>query len=73
MARFKKHLNQYFEPTPIKWRIVGDIAILLIPEVIVFFQQAPELSEQIRFYGSWISSIILVAIKFATNFAYNKQ
>lgn len=59
--------SKYFKPTPKKWRIIGDLSLLLIPVVSVSISQAPDMSEVVRFWLSQGCSWLLIGVKFLTN------
>lgn len=69
----KLEKTRYFSPTPIDWRIVGDVCLILIPIVDGIIAAAPDLSEGKRYWLAAGLNIALVVVKFLTNLPKNKQ
>lgn len=59
--------SRYYKPTPKKWRIIGDLALLLVPVISVSVSQAPGLSEVVKFWLVQGCSWVLIGVKFLTN------
>jgi hypothetical protein len=59
----------YKKPTPIRWRKIGDFALIMIPVIQTSLLGAPEgiFSDHMKFWVGVISSITLTGIKFFTN------
>lgn len=64
-------MKKYFEPTPRKWRIVGDLLLAIIPVVNIAIVNAPNISDTTEYWLCQLCTIGLILGKFATNFATN--
>lgn len=60
-------IRNYYKPTPIKWRIVGDLLILLIPIFTVLISEAPNLDDAVKYWLGGGLNIALVIGKYITN------
>lgn len=65
----KKLINRYFHPTPKKWRMIGDMALVMIPAIDGFLAGYPGIDESTKYIIAGVSNIVLVGVKFMTNFA----
>lgn len=63
--------SNYYSPTPKRWRIIGDVALLLIPVVSVAISEAPEMNDVVKYWLSQGCTIALVLVKFLTNFKHD--
>lgn len=57
----------YWQPTPVKWRMVGDFALILVPVIQGGLLGAPGLTDNGKYWISFISTVVLTAVKFWTN------
>lgn len=60
-------IRNYYKPTPIKWRMIGDLLILLIPVFTVLISEAPNLDAVTKYWLGGGLNIMLVIGKYATN------
>lgn len=67
-----KALHNYSRPTPARWRIVGDLALLLIPAIDGIVASAPDISDANKYWIAAGCTVALIIVKFATNFAVKK-
>gem|GEM_PF-3311703 len=59
--------SRYFKPTPFHWRIVGDLAIVMIPVIDGIVAAAPNIDTDIKYWIAAGTSLTLVTLKFLTN------
>lgn len=59
--------NSYWQPTPKKWRMTGDMALVLIPIIQGAIIGAPNLDSVQKYWGGFIVTLLLTAVKFWTN------
>jgi len=59
--------NSYWQPTPKNWRIAGDLALVLVPVIQGGLLGAPDMSDNTKYWISFISTLVLTAVKFWTN------
>jgi len=60
-------INNYYKPTPKKWRQFGDFLLLMIPVCIGVIQNAPNLTEDEKYWWLAGCSVTLTIGKFITN------
>jgi len=68
-------LSNYNKKTTPKYKLIGDLALVLIPAIQVVLISAPEgvLTPAQSWFVGGITSVILVLIKFATKFTDGEQ
>lgn len=62
-------LNNYYKPTPKKWRMFGDFLLLMIPVATLTIANAPNLSDIEKYWWTAGCNFALVLGKFLTNTA----
>ncbi len=60
-------LNNYYKPTPKKWRQFGDFLLLMIPVCVGIIQSAPNLDETQKYWFLSGCTVFLTIGKFITN------
>lgn len=59
--------ENYKKPTPVKWRKIGDFALLMLPVIQGGLLSAPNVTESQKYWIGFIASILIPAFKFWTN------
>jgi hypothetical protein len=61
--------DSYKKPTPVRWRKIGDFALVMLPVIQVGLMGAPEgtFSPGQQYWIGFASSILIPAFKFWTN------
>ena len=69
MINLKKHIHNYKQPTPIKYRKMGDLALIILVTLQGIIAAAPSniLNEKQAFWIGSIITILTVMFKFWTN------
>ena len=69
MINLKKHIDNYKKPTPIKYRQMGDLALVILVALQGIIAAAPSniLSEKQAFWIGSIITVLTVIFKFWTN------
>lgn len=62
-----KAIKNYYAPTPVFWRKIGDFALLLLPAVHLLIANAPNLSENQSYWLIGLCDALLIGAKFWTN------
>lgn len=60
-------LRNYYSPTPKIYRQLGDLFLILIPVVQGGIANAPNFSDQNKYWTGFICTCILIIAKFVTN------
>ena len=60
-------LNNYYEPTPKKWRQIGDFLLIMIPVCSGVIQGAPNLTSDEKYWWLAGCTLLLTIGKFMTN------
>lgn len=61
------NIKNYYAPTPVFWRKIGDFALLMIPTIQGTLLAFPEISDLHARIITAVSSVLMLAIKFWTN------
>jgi len=69
MINLKKHIDNYKQPTPIKYRKMGDLALIILVTLQGIIAAAPSniLNEKQAFWIGSIITVLTVIFKFWTN------
>lgn len=59
--------TRFYSPTPPKWRMLGDMFLLLIPVIDGIIAAAPDLEESKKYWLAAGLNLALVGLKFLTN------
>ena len=58
--------KHFYAPTPKKWRVIGDFALILLVTVQPMLDSMP-VNEKAKYWIMFITTIALVSFKFFTN------
>jgi len=71
MKKTKLSQTPYFKPTPLGWRIAGDLALLFIPIVDTAIVGST-LPDVYKYWLPVLCNCILIGVKYCTNMAQKK-
>ena len=63
----KQAWANYQKPTPVKWRKIGDFALIMLPVLQGGLMGAPDLSDATKYYIGFIATVLITGFKFWTN------
>jgi len=65
----RKLIDRYKQPTPKKWRMIGDFAIIVVPVLEIQLNQMPTVNPWVK----WSITTSLILFKFWTNTRVEKK
>ena len=66
MTEIKRFKHRYARPGG-GWKIAGDAALFILPSIIVALENAPDVSESLKYWGVQACAILMASAKYLTN------
>lgn len=60
-------LKNYYQPTPKKFRQIGDFCLIMVPVIQAGLIAAPSMTDNSKYWIGFITTVVLTGVKFWTN------